>query len=89
MHDVALCLVVTRQFHFTALDHRCQDTNAKVWSVWLSKGVFEKINDDYLWNSMWAIFSITTTVGYGDALPTTHCARFVAAIASLGGTAMT
>ena len=53
--------------------------------MWLLSGPFEKINDGYLWNAMWAIFSCSTTVGFGDVLATTHTGRFVVAIGSVIG----
>lgn len=69
----------------TAVDSRCKEENARIWTVWLLSGPFEKINDGYLWNAMWAIFSCSTTVGFGDVLATTHTGRFVVAIGSVIG----
>ena len=69
-------------------DPRCDQPNARIWTVWQLKGPFEKVNDTYLWNAMWAIYSITTTVGYGDVIPTTHTGRFVSALGNVLGLTM-
>ena len=34
---------------------------------------------------MWVVFITSTTVGYGDIIPTTHLSRMVAAVAGLVG----
>ncbi|EKX47702.1 hypothetical protein GUITHDRAFT_106691 [Guillardia theta CCMP2712] len=39
---------------------------------------FEKKNDLWYQNAVWAMFVTSTTIGYGDILCTTHMSRFVA-----------
>ncbi|CAF1252990.1 unnamed protein product [Adineta ricciae] len=40
-------------------------------------------------NSMWLFFTLFSTVGYGDLIPTTYCGRGVATLTALMGVTMT
>ena len=46
-------------------------------------GDFEKQNDLYLWNHVWYIFSVSTTVGYGDVHASTQAGRLVSVVVSV------
>ena len=65
-------------------DPRCDADGAKVWSL---DGVstFTKVNDLYMWNAVWAAFMTTTTVGYGDEVPSTLFSRSCASLAAITG----
>ena len=47
----------------TAQHPGCQEDNSYKWRVWILDGTFDKVNDVYLWNSMWTMFSSSTSVG--------------------------
>jgi len=47
----------------TAEHPGCQEDNSFRWKVWILDGFFDKVNDVYLWNSMWTMFSSSTSVG--------------------------
>lgn len=51
---------------------------------------FTKVNDYYVYNAFWLMIITSTSVGYGDFVPTTSLGRLVAGIAaSLGFIVMT
>jgi hypothetical protein len=56
-----------------------------MWLVIIRSSLFEKINDTYLWDGFWFIFSAMTTVGWGDLLPATHLGRVMAGLANASG----
>ena len=43
------------------------------------------INWDYVWNGLWCIVAIMTTVGYGELYPKTHLGRLIGIIAAVIG----
>ena len=47
----------------TAVHPGCQEENSYQWRVWIIDGNFDKVNDMYLWNAMWSMFSSSTSVG--------------------------
>lgn len=47
----------------TAAHPGCQEENSYQWRVWIIDGNFDKVNDMYLWNAMWSMFSSSTSVG--------------------------
>jgi hypothetical protein len=65
-------------------DPRCDAVGARVWTL---DGVstFTKVNDLYMWNAVWAAFMTTTTVGYGDEVPSTLFSRSCASLAAIMG----
>lgn len=58
--------------------HLCSTDSSKTWSF---DGLhdFSKVNDLRFSNAVWAMFVASSSVGYGDAVPSTHLGRFVAA----------
>ena len=58
---------------------------------WVVAGkTFTKVNDYYVYNAFWLMIITSTSVGYGDFVPTTSLGRLVAGIAaSLGFIVMT
>jgi hypothetical protein len=61
----------------------CDTEGAKEWTVGVS--TFSKVNDYYMYNAMWFMCVTSTSVGYGDVVPTTSPGRVVAAFAALTG----
>uniref|UniRef100_A0A7S0WHU2 Potassium channel domain-containing protein n=1 Tax=Hemiselmis tepida TaxID=464990 RepID=A0A7S0WHU2_9CRYP len=68
---------MTACFFPSTVDDRCVEASAIQWTV---DGVnyFEKENDLYMQNAIWAMLVTSTTVGYGDILANTHFSRAVA-----------
>jgi len=68
---------MTACFFPSTTEDRCLEDRAKIWSL---DGVstFEKENDLYIQNAIWAMLVTSTTVGYGDILANTHFSRAVA-----------
>ena len=68
----------------TTLDPICKTEQATRWSL---DGVeyYDKVNDLYIQNALWAMFISSLTVGYGDIYPTTIFSRSVAGLVVIGG----
>jgi hypothetical protein len=62
---------------------RCDAPGASEW--YMSGNAFKKVNDYYLYNSMWFMIITSTSVGYGDIVPTTSMGRFISAVSALVG----
>lgn len=43
------------------------------------------LNWNYVWNGLWCVIAVMTTVGYGDFYPRTHLGRTVIIIAAIIG----
>ena len=58
-------------------------------AVTLAGGILVRITDpdnfDSVWDGLWWSIQTVTTVGYGDAVPTTLAGRLVAAAVMIGG----
>jgi len=65
------------------LNPRCASPGASEWNV--AGSSFLKVNDYYMYNAMWFMIVTSTSVGYGDIVPTTSMGRTVAAIAAIVG----
>mmetsp|Transcript_16133 Transcript_16133/g.25035 ORF Transcript_16133/g.25035 Transcript_16133/m.25035 type:complete len:335 (-) Transcript_16133:169-1173(-) len=61
----------------------CNEAAARHWSIHGTE--FDKTNDLFLYNSIWFMFITTTTVGFGDMLPTTHIGRSFAVASTIVG----
>jgi hypothetical protein len=61
----------------------CQDETAIRWVI--GGNVADQANNVMIYNALWVIFVTTTTVGYGDIVPTTHLSRFVCVLAAFLG----
>ena len=93
--ESSACLVISVETNLTmASSPECKKPNARLWSLVSEHGVnattatdnrFEKINDLYLWNALWAMFVTSTSLGYGDILSTTHFGRVVCLVSALTG----
>jgi len=74
----------------SAVSPECQQEIARVWRLESgSANAFEKVNDLYLWNSLWGMFITATSVGYGDITATTHTGRAVSFFAAVAGLTFT
>ncbi|EKX31032.1 hypothetical protein GUITHDRAFT_149535 [Guillardia theta CCMP2712] len=87
------CLELSACFFGTSQHPLCESEEAKVWvmsfhgehNTTTNAEAFEKVNDLYIQNAMWAMFTTSTTVGYGDVTPTTYGGRVVGAITNVAG----
>lgn len=78
--ETTSCLLKASTTH-SACDH----VEAKEWLLPPHAVRYEKKNDVYMYSAMWLVFVTSTTVGYGDIIPTTHLSRAVAAVSGLIG----
>jgi hypothetical protein len=65
----------------------CQTAEAQEWVV--SGYKFTKVNDYYLYNAFWLMIITSTSVGYGDVVPTTSMGRLIACLSALAGLVFT
>lgn len=74
------------QFASTHHHQGCAEWNESggTWQM-TGKEPFRKENDVYVWTSLWVAAMTTTSVGYGDRVPTTHYGRFLAAVITMIG----
>eukprot|EP00293_Proteomonas_sulcata_P008272 CAMPEP_0184307208 /NCGR_PEP_ID=MMETSP1049-20130417/16019_1 /TAXON_ID=77928 /ORGANISM="Proteomonas sulcata, Strain CCMP704" /LENGTH=389 /DNA_ID=CAMNT_0026619653 /DNA_START=143 /DNA_END=1312 /DNA_ORIENTATION=+ len=61
----------------------CKSPAAEQWTLYGSP--IDQTAMIYFQNAAWAMWITSTTVGYGDIFPITHCGRFVAASAAISG----
>ena len=65
------------------LNTKCDSNGASEWNV--AGTSFQKVNDYYMYNAMWVMIVTSTSVGYGDIVPTTSMGRTVSAFAAMVG----
>jgi hypothetical protein len=64
-------------------DERCFEDGAIEWTI--AGRTFIKTNDYYFANAFWLMIVTSTTVGYGDILPSTSLGRTICSLATILG----
>lgn len=65
------------------MHERCLEQGATEWGI--GRNAFTKVNDYYMYNAIWFMIVTSTSVGYGDVVPTTSLGRMVASFSGVVG----